>query len=172
MMALTLLPCDGCGQPASAEHIARRLKRLEQATRFRPIHIQTLFLGAAAPAEENEYLYDMAENDFQGEGSRVLERVGIECAGRAREAVLGEFQRGGDFLAHVLECPVEEGTDVAGQEELLRGRVATILMRLKRSLRPKRVVLISSELKAVAQALGEAAPEIEWVDGAEKAAAI
>jgi len=40
MAVPTLLPCDGCGQPASAEHIARRLQRLEWATRFRPIHIQ------------------------------------------------------------------------------------------------------------------------------------
>jgi len=49
MAVPTLLPCDGCGQPASAEHIARRLQRLEWATRFRPIHIQALLLAAFRP---------------------------------------------------------------------------------------------------------------------------
>src|SRR5207249_10650226 len=44
----TDLPCDGCGQAASAEHIARRLRRLEWATRFRPVHIHTLLRGGVA----------------------------------------------------------------------------------------------------------------------------
>jgi hypothetical protein len=36
--------CDGCGQPATPEHIAERIHRLELATRYRPIHIQVLWL--------------------------------------------------------------------------------------------------------------------------------
>src|SRR5437899_12101620 len=44
------LPCDGCGQAATAEHIARRLQRLEWTTRYRPVHIHTLLLGAYSPS--------------------------------------------------------------------------------------------------------------------------
>jgi len=50
------LVCDGCGQSADAEHIARRLKRLENMTRYRPIHIQALLMGAASPAEDGDHL--------------------------------------------------------------------------------------------------------------------
>src|SRR6202030_4740136 len=60
MAVPTLLPCDGCGQLASAEHIARRLQRLEWATRFRPIHIQALLLAAAVPDADSEFLYSPA----------------------------------------------------------------------------------------------------------------
>ena len=49
--------CDGCGQPASSEHTARRLQRLEWATRYRPIHLHTLLLGAISPADDANFLY-------------------------------------------------------------------------------------------------------------------
>jgi len=54
--------CDGCGQIASAEHVARRLKRLEWATRYRPVHIHTLFLGAFSPHDEKDFLYAPGES--------------------------------------------------------------------------------------------------------------
>src|SRR3984893_2546309 len=56
-MNSTDLRCDGCGQPASPEHIARRLQRLEWMTRFRPIHLHTLLLGAFSPLVPAEFLY-------------------------------------------------------------------------------------------------------------------
>ena len=43
------LPCDGCGLPASPEHIAERVRRLELSTRFRPIHMGVLFVALAPP---------------------------------------------------------------------------------------------------------------------------
>src|SRR5258708_87515 len=57
MINTMAMPCDGCGQTASAEHIARRLQRLEWTTRYRPVHINTLLLGAFSPQEERDFLY-------------------------------------------------------------------------------------------------------------------
>lgn len=160
-MGERILVCDGCGQAAGPEHIARRLKRLELATRFRPIHIQTVFLGAAPEAEESAFLYATEGGNFSGENAGVLERAGITSAGKAREAVLTEFQRSGSFLIHALECPFEEAADADGRRELLRARFPKLLVRLERSLRPKRVVLLSAELNAFADDLKGAATEVE-----------
>src|ERR1700738_3778969 len=41
----TSIICDGCGLPPSPAHIAARVQRLELATRFRPIHIDVLFVA-------------------------------------------------------------------------------------------------------------------------------
>jgi hypothetical protein len=162
MATQTLLACDGCGQTASADHIARRLKRLEEATRFRPIHIQTLFLGAIMPMREEEYLYARSQEGFQGESAEVLKKAGIDTGRMPRETVLAEFQRGGYFLAHVLPCPSEGETEGRRLEFLLQKQMPALLIRLKRSLRPKRVVLLSPELMAVAGILEKSLPEIEW----------
>src|SRR5712675_557722 len=99
------LVCDGCGQAASAEHIARRLRRLEWTTRYRPVHIHTLFLGAFSPLDERQFLYCPSE-EFRGEAALLLDAAGISTSGKAAEAVHAEFQRAGFFLTHVLECPV------------------------------------------------------------------
>jgi hypothetical protein len=146
-MSTSFLACDGCGQAASPEHIARRLQRLEWATRYRPIHIGTLLLGAISPTAEADFLY---AGQFQGEAARVLECAGIGTEGKTAEAVLAEFQRGGHFLTHILECPLEQtvGSD-AGQAGLLESRAAAVTARIRRSLKPKRVILVSEKLLPV-----------------------
>jgi hypothetical protein len=153
-MPTNFLACDGCGQSATPEHIARRLKRLEWATRFRPVHIGALLLGGVSPLRENDFLY---AGKFQGEAGRLLEGVGISPAGKSPEAVLSEFQRGGFFLTHVLECPLE--TEEAGtpfRESLLAERGSQVLTRVRRSLKPKRVVLISELLMPLVPRLSSA----------------
>src|SRR2546427_6593769 len=93
-----LLNCDGCGQPASPEHVAKRLKRLEWATRFRPLHISVLFLGAVSPAEDAGYLYSgagEAEDRSQkqaclGEAARILEACGLVPGNRSEERRVGK----------------------------------------------------------------------------------
>src|SRR5215467_8497277 len=69
------LCCDGCGQMGSPEHIARRLRRLEWATRYRPVHIQTLLLAGIAPGEDAEFLYAPG-GEFHGEAELLLRAVG------------------------------------------------------------------------------------------------
>ena len=143
------LPCDGCGQVASAEHIARRLQRLEWATRYRPVHIHTLFLGGASPQRQEEFFYS-PDGEFQGEAAALLEVVGISTAGKKAEAVHAEFQRAGFFLTHILECPAEhESAAATALPSLMEQRLAAVAMRVRRSLKPKRVVLISRALETI-----------------------
>ncbi len=146
MRTSNALVCDGCGQTATAEHIARRLQRLEWATRYRPVHIHTLLLGAFSPREEKEFLYAPG-GEFHGEAELLLDALGISPAGKAAEVVHAEFQRAGFFLTHVLECPLGrdsgQGTEAAA---LLAQRLQPVATRIRRSLKPKRVVLISQAL--------------------------
>ncbi len=142
MNSSTELTCDGCGLPADAEHLARRLKRLENMTRYRPIHIQALLLGAASPAEDGEHLYS-TENEFRGEGSEALRAFGVDPTGRSAEETLANFQRMGLLLTHVLECPV---SDAVARKEALQRRMPGMLARIRRSYKPKKLVLVGVEL--------------------------
>lgn len=149
-----VLRCDGCGQGASAEHIARRLRRLEWATRYRPVHIRALLLGAVAPCEDADYLYS-AEGEFRGEAVQLLGAVGIPPAGKTAEAIHLEFQGAGLFLAHILECPLENGQDVGanakGATDLLREHLPSVASRIRRSLKPKSVILVTEMPACVVQ---------------------
>ena len=136
--------CDGCGQEATAEHIARRLKRLENMTRYRPIHVQTLFLGAASPADDCDDLYS-AEGEFRGEGAEILRALGIETAGRSVEEVLAGMQRQGLLVTHLIDCAV---IDVEARLATMQKRLPSVLTRIRRSYKPKRVVLVGAELSA------------------------
>jgi hypothetical protein len=151
-MTTAYLPCDGCGQPASPEHIARRLQRLEWTTRYRPVHIGTLLLAGISPQVEAEFLY---AGKFAGEAARLLEAVAIDARGKTAEVALAEFQKGGYFLTHLLECPIESGTGNFSSE-LLVHRVTAVLAKIRRSLKPKRVALISEKLEPVMERLSSA----------------
>jgi len=94
--------CDGCGAPADEAHIRERIERLEMATRFRPIHIQTLLLAEAPPSRIEDYFYrplrdgesrSSAAKDFFVE---VMKAAGISPDAAANEeAALAEFQHRG-----------------------------------------------------------------------------
>ena len=151
MTTAAILRCDGCGQAGSPEHIARRLRRLEWATRYRPVHIQTLLLGAAAPHEDAEFLYAPSEN-FDGEAGLLLRAVGISFARKTAESVHGEFQASGFFLTHVLECPLEPGENgAADASALLRKHLPAVASRIRRSLKPKWVILVTEMPPALVQ---------------------
>jgi len=72
MVTALSLACDGCGQSASPEHLARQLQRLEWAARYRPVHIQALLLGGVAPEANAAFLYS-PEGNYQGEAANRLE---------------------------------------------------------------------------------------------------
>jgi hypothetical protein len=144
MAQIPNLRCDGCGQTASPEHVARRLQRLEWSTRFRPVHIGTLLLGASSAQTDAGFLYSPT-CAREGEARFALEAAGIDVQGKSAEAVLAEFQRGGFFLTHVLECPVEDGS-AQSAAKLIAGHLPAAVARIRRSLRPKRVVAVSGLL--------------------------
>jgi hypothetical protein len=145
-MTTPTLLCDGCGQPASAEHVTRRLQRLEWMTRYRPVHVGTVLLGAYSPDAESDFLYAEAA-ETTGEGRSALMAATISPEGKTKEAVLSEFQRGGFLLGYVLECPLEpEARNEAALAALLKARMPALLARLRRSFQAKRVASISSKL--------------------------
>jgi hypothetical protein len=145
------LVCDGCGQMASAEHIARRLQRLEWTTRYRPVHISTLFLGAFSPQDEKDFLYAPG-GEFHGEAALLLEAAGISTVGKTAEIVHAEFQRSGFFLTHVLECPMEgTGSNPAELQGALKARLQAVATRVRRSLKPKRVMAVTEALSLVVE---------------------
>jgi hypothetical protein len=151
MTATTLVRCDGCGQRASPEHIAKRLARLEWTTRYRPVHIGALLLGAAAPQDDSDFLYAQTGN-FAGEAEVLLKAAGISGVGKSAEAALAEFQRAGFLLTYVMDCAVEPAS--AGDiEALLADRLTAVMTRIRRSLKPKTLVPISAALAPLVGAL-------------------
>lgn len=151
MTISSALVCDGCGQMASAEHIARRLQRLEWTTRYRPVHINTLFLGAFSPLNESDFLYAPG-GEFHGEAAQLLEAVGIPAAGKSADGLHSEFQRLGFFLTHVLECPIEgERSRATEVQSALKSRLAAVATRIRRSLKPKRVMVVTEALTPVVE---------------------
>src|SRR5467141_5090371 len=147
------LVCDGCGQKGSAEHIERRLQRLEWMTRYRPVHINALVLGAFSPQEEKDFLY-APSGEFHGEAAHLLDALGISTMGKGADAVHAEFQRAGFFLTHVLECPLgKDAGQGAEAAALLTKRLEPVATRIRRSLKPKRVVLISRALGPILEKL-------------------
>ncbi len=142
MPASPSILCDGCGQVASSEHIARRLQRLEWSTRFRPIHMQALLLGASSPENRTDFIY-APDQTHGGEAAALLDAAGIDLSGKSAETALAEFQRHGFYLTHVLECPPESSADPI---ELIGKRLPSLFARVRRSLKPKRLMLISGEL--------------------------
>ena len=154
MVVPTLLPCDGCGQLASAEHIARRLQRLEWATRFRPIHIQALLLAASAPEADSEFLYSPGAR-FTGLAADLLSALSISTAGKSNEEVLAEFQKRGLFLVYLLECPFALGTAATEAVDVLDRHLPQAVARIRRSLKPKRVLVLSQDLQRFLPQLSE-----------------
>ncbi len=121
--------CDGCGMEVGAEHIRRRIERLQMATRYRPVHIHTLLIGAAPPAREEEYFYS-SEKDA------------------------ADLRRNGIFLVYALECPLVGDADA---HEAVRHAAANLVKRLRFSYKPKSIVLFSpatSELLASLEQAG------------------
>jgi hypothetical protein len=113
--------------------------------------MNTLLLGGVSPQEEREFLYS-PNGEFHGEAAMLLEVAGLSAAGKAREAVHAEFQRAGFFLTHVLECALEKDSqDGPGLSSLLVRRLPAVAIRIRRSLKPKRVVLISRALEPLVE---------------------
>lgn len=146
------LPCDGCGLPASPEHIAERVRRLELATRFRPVHISVLFVILAPPIRPEDDFYGPSESKEFFEP--FLAALGISSATdkaapgsdtRASDsAKLAEFQRRGYYLAYLSECSIPE-KDVAAASTIAR-LSSTLLRRIQFNYKPKQIAPLGQEL--------------------------
>src|ERR1700722_4302285 len=155
--------CDGCGQPASPEHIARRLQRLEWATRYRPIHLHPLLLGAISPPAPAEFLYS-PEEVHSGEAANLINAACVSIAGKSADAIQSEFQRRGIYLTHVLECPLDVPS--SGPDSLTKAlisRLPTLFTRIRRSLKPKRLAFVSRSLTPLIERFASAQLNCELV---------
>jgi hypothetical protein len=157
------ITCDGCGLPASPGHIAERVGRLERATRFRPVHINVLFLALTPLAKP--------EDDFYGPPqSRVffdslMNSIGISTTDEklspdtdhsgADAASLTEFQRRGYFLAYLSECPIPEDADSI--PAILSRLGPTPIRRIQLNYRPKKIALLGKNIAPLIEVLGQAA---------------
>ena len=143
--------CDGCGVVATPDHLRRRVERLELATRFRPIHIDTLILHPAPPQRVEDYFYRPAHSrEARSPSSRaffdgVLAAAGINTdGGKSEELLLAEFQRAGFFVTESCECPLEDsGTSSA---DFAVRMAPSLLRRVQFSYKPKHILILSSEL--------------------------
>ncbi len=149
--------CDGCGLPASPEHIAARMERLELVTRFRPIHIHLLFVAFDPMPRLEDDFYKKAESTGRDAGP----------------AMLLEFQRRGYYLTYLSECPVTpehfanvevtrgmtnlgiahraadsgiDGAQVGNARECISRLAPTLIKRIRFNYRPKHVVLLGTHL--------------------------
>jgi len=157
--SMSYLPCDGCGLSASPEHIAERVRRLEQSTKFRPVHIGTLFVALApatnaaddfyAPARAKEFFNPFLE---ALEISPSAEKSALEDDARVDDlAKLGEFQRRGYFLAYLSECPLPDNEETP--EQTINRLGPTLVRRIKFNYRPKQIAPLGQELSPMVEML-------------------
>jgi hypothetical protein len=169
--AAKMLPCDGCGLPSTPEHIAARIARLQWATRFRPIHIQALFVAQAPQpaaesmsppdADEGEAFPPSAMQDY----AALLDGLGIPGPPAAADfelqsknflARLTEFQRRGFYLAFLSECALPNGSGEAVPNDAVKLCAQygpTLIKRIQYSYKPKQIVPLSRSLEPLAAML-------------------
>jgi hypothetical protein len=112
--------------------------------------MQALLISGVSPAATEEFLY-APQGGYQGEAGRLLDALGIAHKGRPADAVLTEFQKRGLFLTHALECPMEVGQgDGLQLATLLEMRFNDVCAKIRRSLKPKRVVILSPAMRSIA----------------------
>lgn len=144
--------CDACGAQVDEAHIRRRIERLELATRFRPIHIQVLFLDAAPPPAPEDDFYRAAGTVGRSVASQMFFDEITKCSGRKpgdtlhEESALAEFQRRGFYLAYAVECPVESPEKLAAA---VTRCAPTVLLRVNGSYKPKFVAPVAAALQPV-----------------------
>ncbi len=154
--------CDGCGLPASPEHVAERLARLELATRYRPIHTSVLFLAVApqGPPQDDFYAPPKSENIFQPflDALDILRPenapAGAIDLSSANMARLVEFQRRGYYLTYLSECPLAAEDDTVAAAISRLG--PTLLRRIRFNYRPKRIVILDLNLGPLREVLENA----------------
>lgn len=167
--AFNSLRCDGCGFPASGDHIARRLARLELATRFRPIRIHTLFVGLAPePRMEDDFyrspdsnlalktlLHALDIHSLPGQDDQTAISSGTDSR-------LADFQRRGYYLTYLSECALDFLSDAvepgrpACVDELITNLGPRLVKRIQLNYRPGRVVFLVKELDPLRKNLAAA----------------
>jgi hypothetical protein len=156
----TAIVCDVCGLPASAEHMARRLERLELSTRFRPIHVSVLFvtLEPMARLEDDFYRPPESRGFFDSFLTALDILTGASGAGSDTAGLL-EFQRRGYYLTCLSECPVtprpagDSNADRNLAQDCIRRVAPTFIKRIRFNYKPKYVGLLGTNLQPLVEIL-------------------
>ena len=157
--------CDGCGLPASPKHIAARMERLELVTRFRPIHIQVLFIALdPMPRPQDEFYRPPESRQFFDSLLSALDISNHEesNATEAAAANLLEFQRRGYYLTYLSECPLplsnstSENAHGSAASECISRLAATLVKRIRFNYKPKHVALLGTNLSPLIEILEQA----------------
>lgn len=144
--------CDGCGRPASPDHIAGRVARLERATRFRPVHMNVLFVALAPMTRPEDDFYGPPQSSaffeslmdalditpLAAEVPRESDRT------RDQSARLAEFQRKGYYLSYLSECPILDETDSVAAAISTLG--PALIRRIRFNYKPKHIALLGSNM--------------------------
>jgi hypothetical protein len=160
----TPIICDGCGLPASPEHIAARVQRLELATRFRPIHIDVLFIALEPmPRLEDDFYGPPESRDFFDpflSAQDILPEAGKlsrEANGRETDtARLLEFQRKGYYLTYLSECPLPARADSNVAHDCISRLAPTLVKRIRFNYKPKHIALVGTNLQGLIEVVQQA----------------
>jgi hypothetical protein len=139
--------CDGCGAQVDDAHIRQRIERLEQATRFRPVHISVLLVDAGPPARPEDYFYraTATPSDRSPAGREyfdaLIRSAGLDVREQPNEATaLAEFQRRGFFLIGAIECALANPADA---QKAIEQVAPALLRRVGVSYKPKSIAMLS-----------------------------
>jgi hypothetical protein len=162
----TTILCDGCGLPASPQHIAERVQRLERATRFRPIHIEVLFVGPDPAARVEDDFYGPPESLklFDSHFNSLLNGVHIRQNTESNPAESGvarllEFQKRGYYLTFLSECALTQpdfGTtagDKGAELQHISRLAPSLIRRIRFNYKPKHVALLGERLMPLVETL-------------------
>jgi hypothetical protein len=163
--------CDGCGLPATPAHIAARMERLQLVTRFRPIHINVLFVALEPrPRPEDDFYRRPQSRDFFDAFLSALNisaeagKPNLESNGSEGDtAKLLEFQRRGYYLTYLSECPVtpplpanpsrerplfgaSQENDESTARKCISRLAPTLVKRIRFNYKPKHVALLGSNM--------------------------
>jgi hypothetical protein len=160
----TSILCDGCGLPASPDHIAMRVQRLELATRFRPIHIDVLFvaLGPMPRPEDDFYRPPESRGFFDPFLSAldILSEAGKPSReANSREADISrllEFQRRGYYLTYLSECPLMAQEEANVARECISRLAPTLIKRIRFNYKPKHIALLGTNLHPLIEVFQQA----------------
>lgn len=147
--------CDCAESDVSESHVRERIARIERASRFRPVHIRILLLDAAPAASlQDDFYFSAADRSSRSLYSRMYFDELAVASGISRDslssldesAALADFQRRGFFLAHVVECPIE---DQQALRHTVNRLAPALLRRLDTSYKPKHVVPIGQAVSEI-----------------------
>jgi hypothetical protein len=133
--------------------------RLELATRFRPIHMDVLFIALApmirpeddfyGPPQSREYFASLMDAlDIAAPNAGASPETDPSGRDAAR---LTEFQRHGYYMAYLSECPIPDGGP--NLAEIFSTLAPALIRRIRFNYKPKHIALLGNEMAPIAEIL-------------------